>query len=328
MISVIIPVYNTAAYLRQCMDSLTGQTYADFEALVVEDGSTDGSDRICDEIAAGDDRIRVFHLENGGVSRARNFALSQARGEYIAFLDSDDWMEKDMLAKLHAAVDGSGADAAMCNAYNAEDDKRYPAPLCRGLPEAVCGDEIFRVFVGRSGTLWNKLIGAKCIGETRFREDMRYGEDIFFLRDIASDVHQLHIMQDPLYNYRRLRQGNVTSAALNDRYADLLKMTEMAASELFALGFDFEAVSRIRMCAGRLLKAASFVPMQASADYRRRLTRLLKLGAPHARILLRDHTVHRNSRYIRYMEYMCCRISPALVVLLYKARNALLGIKG
>ena len=321
MISVIIPVYNTAAYIRTCLESLMRQTHRDFEALVVEDGSTDGSDRICDEIALQDDRIRVFHLENGGVSRARNHALSCARGDYIAFLDSDDWMEADMLEKLHALVDGSGTDAAMCNAWNAEDDRRYPAPLCRGLPDFVSGKEITRVFVGRSGTLWNKLIGAKCIGDIRFRTELRYGEDIFFLRDIADGVSGLHIIQDSLYNYRRLRQGNVTSAALNERYGDLLKMTEMAAETLFANGYDFEAVSRIRLCAGRLLKAAALVPLKASADYRRRCSALLKKGDSRARCLLDDRDVHRNSRYIRYLQYKMCRLSPLAVVLMYKAFN-------
>lgn len=93
VVSVIIPVYNTEAYLPRCLDSLLAQTYTDFEIICVDDGSTDNSGRICDEYARKDSRIRVVHIPNGGVSNARNTGLELARGEYILFVDSDDWVE-------------------------------------------------------------------------------------------------------------------------------------------------------------------------------------------------------------------------------------------
>ena len=90
MISIIVPVYNVEPYLRKCLDSILAQTYRDLEILIIDDGSTDGSGRICDEYAGKDDRIKVFHTENHGLSAARNYALDRSHGDYIAFIDSDD----------------------------------------------------------------------------------------------------------------------------------------------------------------------------------------------------------------------------------------------
>ncbi len=99
-ISVIIPVYNAAAYLRECIDSLLSQTFTDWEALCVDDGSTDESGIILDEYAAKDRRIKVFHQSNKGVSAARNFALESAKGEYVCFLDGDDIFDRDFLERV------------------------------------------------------------------------------------------------------------------------------------------------------------------------------------------------------------------------------------
>src|SRR5690606_27273688 len=91
-VSVIIPVYNAEKYLRECIDSVLAQTFDDFELLLINDGSTDGSGKICDEYAQKDARVKVFHKENGGVSSARNLGLDNAKGEWITFIDSDDWI--------------------------------------------------------------------------------------------------------------------------------------------------------------------------------------------------------------------------------------------
>ena len=92
-ITVIVPVYNTEKYLRRCVDSILAQTFTDFELLLIDDGSTDGSGAICDEYAKKDSRVRVFHKEIGGVSSARNLGLDKAYGEWISFVDSDDWID-------------------------------------------------------------------------------------------------------------------------------------------------------------------------------------------------------------------------------------------
>ena len=104
-ISVIVPVYNVESYLRKCLDSVINQTYSDLEILLINDGSFDNCGEICDEYAGKDARIKVFHKENGGLSSALNVGLKNVSGDYIGFVDSDDWIELDMYQKLHNAMD-------------------------------------------------------------------------------------------------------------------------------------------------------------------------------------------------------------------------------
>lgn len=96
-ISIVVPVYNVEKYLERCIDSILAQTFTDFELLLINDGSKDSSGLICDKYAEKDSRIRVFHKENGGVSRARNLGISNARGRWLCFIDSDDWVDKEYL---------------------------------------------------------------------------------------------------------------------------------------------------------------------------------------------------------------------------------------
>ncbi|HAQ0795523.1 TPA: glycosyltransferase, partial [Enterococcus faecium] len=100
-ISIIVPVYNVEKYLKKCVDSILGQTFTDFELLLIDDGSTDNSGSICDELAKTDNRIKVIHKENGGLSDARNIGIEVAKGDFIGFIDSDDYIDEDMYAFLY-----------------------------------------------------------------------------------------------------------------------------------------------------------------------------------------------------------------------------------
>ena len=116
VISVIIPVYNAEKYLEKCVGSVLAQAEKDLEFILVDDGSTDGSGSLCDSLAEKDSRIKVIHKENGGVSSARNRGLAEAAGEYIAFIDSDDWIEPDMYRNMLRAARENAADVVMCDA--------------------------------------------------------------------------------------------------------------------------------------------------------------------------------------------------------------------
>ncbi|MFA6343015.1 MAG: glycosyltransferase family 2 protein, partial [Fibrobacteraceae bacterium] len=114
LISVIIPVYNGESYLRQCIESIQGQTYAPLEIILVDDGSTDGSGKLCDEYGNADSRIQVIHQNNQGLSGARNRGLRQCSGEYIAFVDGDDAVSEDYLEFLWTQIHLTGADISCC----------------------------------------------------------------------------------------------------------------------------------------------------------------------------------------------------------------------
>ena len=117
IISVIVPVYNTEKYLHRCIDSILAQTFTDFELLLIDDGSKDNSGKICDEYAAKDSRVRVFHKENGGVSSARNLGLDNAQGEWIAFVDSDDYISPQMYELLYKKSLNDSSELVYCDIY-------------------------------------------------------------------------------------------------------------------------------------------------------------------------------------------------------------------
>ena len=125
-ISVIVPVYKVEPYLRKCLDSIVGQTYRNLEIILVDDGSPDNCGAICDEYAARDERIKVIHKENGGVASARNAGLAMANGDYIGWIDSDDWIETDMLEFLLEGAQRHGADIAVCGRVEVYPTRQVP----------------------------------------------------------------------------------------------------------------------------------------------------------------------------------------------------------
>lgn len=170
MISIIIPVYNVEKYLKKCIDSILDQNYNDLEILVVDDGSTDHSGDICDSYAEQDHRIQVFHTENHGLSAARNFGLDHARGQYIGFVDSDDWIESDMYERLFNTAEQTGADIVTCRFYQEYRSmtEESSGPLQQFTVE---GSEILHTYLFQSEICqdsWNNLFKADLFQSIRF----------------------------------------------------------------------------------------------------------------------------------------------------------------
>ena len=159
-LSVIVPVYNTEKYLRQCVDSILGQTLSELEIILVNDGSKDNSGVICDEYAAKYDQVTVIHKENGGVSSARRAGVAAAKGEYVAFVDSDDWIDPDMYAQMLASAREHDADAVLCDILFELDkgiivrENDAPAGVyCGSDLEKIYETMLFRYEQERPGTL-------------------------------------------------------------------------------------------------------------------------------------------------------------------------------
>lgn len=195
-ISIIIPVYNTDKYLRRCLDSISGQTFRKYEVILVDDGSADNSPAICDEYSSKDTRISVVHKANGGVSSARNTGLDIAKGKYITFIDSDDWIEADYLQELLNAADDTCELVVSGIVYNYEDGTHKYSKLDRrtfASSDAVGFHELIesRLYYGPV----NKLFVNRIIRDNRltFPEDITYGEDrifncayMYYVRNIAT----------------------------------------------------------------------------------------------------------------------------------------------
>ncbi len=204
LVTLIIPVYNTESYLRQCLDSAVGQTYPAIELMIVDDGSTDGSGGICDEYAEKDPRVRVFHTKNGGVSAARNFALDRMRGDYAVLLDSDDWLETNAIEILVGAALAHDADMVTCRYYSDWVNLRKASgPLkSAGVIENPQFTRAFILEPGIENMPWNKLYRRELFEGVRYPEGKRY-EDVATTYRLIGKVGRAVMLSDALYHYRQ-----------------------------------------------------------------------------------------------------------------------------
>ena len=205
MVSIIIPVYNTAKYLRECINSVLNQTYSDIEVLLVDDGSTDGSSEICDEYAKQDGRVKCFHLENGGVSRARNVGLKAAEGEYICFLDSDDYYAESYVCSMRNLIEENNADVVICNHYDV--NEQGDILFASEIPEGYISKELLyeKIFLTSEigGFCFARIYKAELIKEIYFNEEIHICEDTYFCCQVYDKARQIYVTGEKLYFYRK-----------------------------------------------------------------------------------------------------------------------------
>ncbi|MBM6699643.1 glycosyltransferase family 2 protein [Bifidobacterium pullorum subsp. saeculare] len=204
LVSVIVPVYNVAKYLGRCLDSLLAQTHGNCEFIVIDDGSTDESARICDHYAAQDGRVRVVHKQNGGLSSARNAGLDIARGSYYAFVDSDDYVESKYVENMLRAILESEAELAMCSVV-CEDGEGHPV----ALPFFVALDDCVHrrydcMAMSCDNTAmivaWNKLYRANLWSSLRFPEGEIHEDELVF-HHVLKQCKSVAFVSDGLYHY-------------------------------------------------------------------------------------------------------------------------------
>ena len=217
-ISIIVPVYNVEQYLRRCIDSILNQSFTDFELLLIDDGSKDKSGAICDEYADKDDRIRVFHKENGGVSSARNVGLDNARGEWLAFIDGDDEITEGYfnIRQEHEGVDVIIKPYCVVNTDGRVTCHNNELSILTGK------DKIFRYYVQkRNNALWDKIIKRKTVGTKRFNTNVSIGEDFLFFLSVLPNVKSIAFDDTGSYRYF-LRQGSAMQSVDIKRRIEIL----------------------------------------------------------------------------------------------------------
>lgn len=208
LISVIVPVYKAEKYLPACLDSLLAQTYQNFELLLVDDGSPDKCWEILQQYAAQDARVRIFRKENGGVSSARNFGLRQAKGEYIGFVDSDDFVAPQYLEWMHRALQQTNTELAVCG-YRKVPKEADPA----GIAPVAEKPEIKTFLLAEysfdytqceaaNQYVWRILYKRSLCKELYFDEQLFIGEDTFFFVQVLLQAKGLALVKAPLYFYR------------------------------------------------------------------------------------------------------------------------------
>lgn len=204
LISVIVPVYKVEPYLRACIDSVLAQTYQNLEVILVDDGSPDNSGAICDEYAARDCRVRVIHQENGGLCVARNAGLDAAKGAYIAFVDSDDYIEPNMYQILYERLQETGADAAQCGYVRYEKNGTVWNVFGSGKNGVYDGPQFVEKMLTEYSpwwTQWGKLYCVELFQNRRFNEELRTFEDILMNTQIFLSVRRVVFVKEPLYHW-------------------------------------------------------------------------------------------------------------------------------
>ena len=272
MISIIIPVYNTQQYLPRCIDSILSQSFTDFELLLIDDGSTDGSGKICDAYAEKDNRIRVFHKENGGVSSARNLGLNEAQGEWICFVDSDDELLPDGLQIMADGISNE-VDMIMAGYYEFEGETLLTDTSKFGKDGLISrNDALLMMYPSESmpymGYPWGRLYKRNLVLEKDLSFDVhiKIKEDTLFVVEyLCSIQNQVYYISTPVYKYVKSPVGAMggLSQSYNPNYLTsfeaVVKMNRLVQGlpeidRVLSMAAKYEVVNRIYLVLGHMIQ--------------------------------------------------------------------------
>lgn len=225
LISIIIPVYKVEEYLEKCIESVLKQTYTNLQIILVDDGSPDNCGKICDEYAKKDSRIEVIHKVNGGLSDARNVGIAKAKGKYIGFVDSDDYIKEDMYEILINLIKEYDADVSICNLYDVIDGKEYIRNNENGIQEYSRLEILKEVLLDKNiqSYAWNKLYKKELFDEIKYPIGKKY-EDIGTTFYVFEKCNKIVVTSKPEYYYLKRSDSlvnNVTESTVLD-YTDII----------------------------------------------------------------------------------------------------------
>ena len=225
-ISVIVPVYNVEAYLERCVESILQQTYAHFELILINDGSTDSSGQICDHLASQYENIKVYHIENAGVSNARNMGIQLATGSWVTFIDSDDFVTQDYLATLASAVEGENIGFVIAPLHHIKNGIVTDLPPHSGKTELWSTEETMKELLMTTRTSFfpvAKLFKRDLLADEKFNTNYHLAEDALFLTELLLKTRCSSVFIDkPVYYYDH-REGSATTS-VNQHVFDTIEV--------------------------------------------------------------------------------------------------------
>lgn len=235
LVTFILPVYNAENTLERCLDSILKQTYCDYEVIIVDDGSVDDSGKICDSYSLNDNRFRVVHKENAGVASARQLGVSLASGEYVIHIDSDDWIESNMLSDMMNEI--GDADILVSDYYyNTKHGQTYVRQVdcttSEELLEKIIKGEVF-------GSLWHKLIRRNLYQNIEFNTDLTFCEDQLLLFKILTTYQCQVINLHKAYYHYECNEGSITQRTDRDYFDNKIKYEDYALQVLSPLSFRY-----------------------------------------------------------------------------------------
>lgn len=225
-VSVIVPIYNVEEYINKCIDSILNQTFKEFELILVNDGSTDNSGNICDTYKSIDDRVRVIHKDNGGLSDTRNFGIKSATGEFLYFIDGDDFIHEDTLESMYNSIIKTNSDIAICNMiryYGEKDTEKFYSPV--GKIKVL--DENYRFETLRQPSVCNKMFKSILFNNIKFPLK-KYYEDTFVYHELLFKANRVVLTGKDSYYYRS-RRGSIISGGYNKKYFDFIEAVYLRA---------------------------------------------------------------------------------------------------
>lgn len=245
MISIIIPVHNGEKYVKKCIESVLNNTYKDLEVIIVENASSDRTLDICNEYSKCDSRIKVISTKEKGLSHARNVGLKYACGEYIAFVDADDYVSPYLYEKMITCMEKNNADLVFCD-YMIGENKEYKFDINETVKERsfTVDEYLHNVYLKAAQqytVVWNKLFKRQLMKGIKFDEEIKYFEDRLFVIQYVSSVFQIYFIDFPLYYYYR---GNESSICLSANMYD--RMYQLYSLQKEILFFEKNYSERIK----------------------------------------------------------------------------------
>lgn len=233
-ISVIVPVYNVEAYLERCVESILQQTYAHFELILINDGSTDSSGQICDHLASQYENIKVHHIENAGVSNARNMGIQLATGSWVTFIDSDDFVTQDYLATLASAVEGLNVGFVIAPLHHIKNGIVTDLPPHSGKTELWSTEETMKELLMTTRTSFfpvAKLFKRDLLADEKFNTNYHLAEDALFLTELLLKTRCSSVFIDkPVYYYDH-REGSATTS-VNQHVFDTIEVYKQIIAQV------------------------------------------------------------------------------------------------
>ena len=291
-VSIIVPVYNAEKYLQECVESVLCQTLSDIELILVDDGSTDSSPALCDQYAVQDYRVKVIHKPNGRAASARNAGLRAASGEYVAFVDADDWISPDMYEKMLQ----TNADVTLCDYVRFQGEKQFPFTqpnVAAGFYNKAQIREIIYPHLVMDGieypitiSNWALLIRREVIVKNRlsYREDIRISEDAPFGSEVLYCADSFaYLKGDQLYHYR-MTEGSASRTYQPWWWDSSLKINE-ETENFFTKCADYDFTQQIKSNMFYLARAEIYYILCNSALTRRDQNRKVKAVMDHPRVV-------------------------------------------
>jgi len=247
-ISVIVPVYNVEAYLERCVESILQQTYAHFELILINDGSTDSSGQICDHLASQHENIKVYHIENAGVSNARNMGIQLATGSWVTFIDSDDFVTQDYLATLASAVEGLNVGFVIAPLHHIKNGIVTDLPPHSGKTELWSTEETMKELLMTTRTSFfpvAKLFKRDLLADEKFNTNYHLAEDALFLTELLLKTRCSCVFIDkPVYYYDH-REGSATTS-VNRHVFDTIEVYQQILAQVSQVfpNLKYELINR------------------------------------------------------------------------------------